>query len=110
MSPPPRAFFIPFLPSPSPQYLLQCVEHIIDDETPATAAGVGCLTALDRDAWAGHRKRLEELDDVNRDNLRLLDTAVVCVCLDQWIHSDRRLGHTMANTLLAPDPANRCRH
>jgi len=90
----------------SPQYLLQCVEHIIDDEIPDNHLSAGNLSSLDRDTWAGYRQKLA-LDPTNAENLKLLDTAVLCLCLDDWRHCEDKQVEGLANIVLPQNPANR---
>ncbi|XP_070558107.1 carnitine O-palmitoyltransferase 2, mitochondrial-like [Ptychodera flava] len=56
------------------------LEHIISDKTPAPEHGVGILTTENRDTWASLRSQLEEAG--NADTLRLVDSAVFCLCLE----------------------------
>jgi len=90
----------------SPQYLLQCVEHIIDDEIPDNNMSVGTLTSLDRDTWAGYRHQLA-LDPTNAEHLKMMDTALMCLCLDDWLHCEAKQEEGLANIVLPQNPANR---
>jgi hypothetical protein len=59
------------------------IQHLIDTVPPVpdSAVGVGCLTMEDRDAWAAHRRVLEEHGG-NRRVLSVVDSALLIVCLD----------------------------
>ena len=43
---------------------------------------VGVLTSENRDVWAATRKAIEEHSPVNRDSLKVVDSAALVVCLD----------------------------
>lgn len=57
----------------------------------ASAPGVGYLTALPRDEWAGLRSSLAAADPSNAAALRAIDEAVFAVCLDD--SAPEELGH-----------------
>lgn len=56
------------------------LKHILADLTPAPAFPVGILSVENRDVWAHLRDKLVHCG--NADNLRLVESALFCLCLD----------------------------
>uniref|UniRef100_A0ABM5G7V3 Carnitine O-palmitoyltransferase 2, mitochondrial n=1 Tax=Pogona vitticeps TaxID=103695 RepID=A0ABM5G7V3_9SAUR len=78
------------------------LKFILSDNSPAPAFPIACLTSEDRDTWAILRQEL--LDNGNKDTLRKVDSAIFCLCLDDFPIKD--LTH-LSQTMLHSDGINR---
>jgi carnitine O-acetyltransferase len=47
-------------------------------------AGLGALTTLPRSKWAAARAKLCEVSERNRESLRMIDSALFVLVLDDW--------------------------
>ncbi|XP_077986984.1 carnitine O-palmitoyltransferase 2, mitochondrial-like [Glandiceps talaboti] len=56
------------------------LEYILSDNRPTAEYPVGMLTSEERNTWASLRQNLE--DAGNAETLKLVDSAVFCLCLD----------------------------
>lgn len=61
--------------------IYQNLKYIIDDPTPPPNFPVAVLTSENRDTWANMRHALEAIPG-NEEVLRLIDSAVFVLCLD----------------------------
>lgn len=78
------------------------LNYILTDLTPAPAFPIGILTSENRDVWAELRDKLVNCG--NTDNLRLVDSAVCCLCLDD---ASMKKGEDMLHSLLLANGCNR---
>lgn len=78
------------------------LKYILSDSTPAPAFPLGVLTSENRDVWAGLRDKL--IAAGNAEDLRVVDSALFCLCLDD--ESMRDHIHTSHN-MLHGDGCNR---
>eukprot|EP00066_Takifugu_rubripes_P029936 XP_011619202.1 PREDICTED: carnitine O-palmitoyltransferase 2, mitochondrial-like [Takifugu rubripes] len=78
------------------------LNYILTDLTPAPAFPIGILTSENRDVWAELRDKLVNCG--NTDNLRLVDSAVCCLCLDD---ASMKKGDDMLHSLLLANGCNR---
>ncbi|XP_063154039.1 carnitine O-palmitoyltransferase 2, mitochondrial [Candoia aspera] len=78
------------------------LKFILSDNTPAPAFPLAYLTTENRDTWATLRQEL--LDNGNREALRKVDSAIFCLCLDDFPIKD--LNH-LSHTMLHGDGINR---
>uniref|UniRef100_A0A1A8MQ23 Carnitine O-palmitoyltransferase 2, mitochondrial n=1 Tax=Nothobranchius pienaari TaxID=704102 RepID=A0A1A8MQ23_9TELE len=70
------------------------LKHILLDPTPAPTFPLGLLTSENRDTWAGLRDKL--ISAGNAENLRLVDSALFCLCLDDESMRDHiHISHNM---------------
>ncbi|KAM5149093.1 carnitine O-palmitoyltransferase 2, mitochondrial [Mantella aurantiaca] len=70
------------------------LNYILSDKTPAPEFPIGYLTSDDRNTWAIVRQNL--LDNGNQDALHKVDSAVFCLCLDDFPVKDHiHLSHNM---------------
>ncbi|XP_053103148.1 carnitine O-palmitoyltransferase 2, mitochondrial isoform X2 [Hemicordylus capensis] len=70
------------------------LKYILSDNSPIPAFPLACLTSENRDAWAVLRQEL--LNSGNQEALRKVDSAVFCLCLDDFPVKDfTHLSHTM---------------
>ncbi|XP_060629520.2 carnitine O-palmitoyltransferase 2, mitochondrial isoform X3 [Anolis sagrei] len=70
------------------------LQFILSDNSPAPAFPLACLTTENRDIWAKLRQEL--LENGNAETLRKVDSAIFCLCLDDFpINSVNHLSHTM---------------
>ncbi|XP_036971126.1 carnitine O-palmitoyltransferase 2, mitochondrial [Acanthopagrus latus] len=70
------------------------LKHILSDTTPAPALPLGVLTSENRDVWAGLRERLVAAG--NTEDLRIVDSALFCLCLDDENMKDHiHISHNM---------------
>eukprot|EP00064_Thunnus_orientalis_P003603 superscaffoldBa00000302_g3613 len=70
------------------------LKHILSDPTPAPAFPLGVLTSENRDVWAGLRDKL--LAAGNAEDLRMVDSALFCLCLDDENMKDHiHISHNM---------------
>ncbi|KAM8746017.1 carnitine O-palmitoyltransferase 2, mitochondrial [Acanthopagrus schlegelii] len=70
------------------------LKHILSDATPAPALPLGVLTSENRDVWAGLRERLVAAG--NTEDLRIVDSALFCLCLDDENMKDHiHISHNM---------------
>ncbi|KAM4721091.1 carnitine O-palmitoyltransferase 2, mitochondrial [Rhinophrynus dorsalis] len=70
------------------------LKHIISDPSPEPEFALGYLTSEERNTWAVLRQKL--LDNGNQEALKKVDTAVFCLCLDDFSTKDRiHLSHNM---------------
>ncbi|KAG8544512.1 hypothetical protein GDO81_022353 [Engystomops pustulosus] len=68
--------------------------HILSDPSPAPEFPLGYLTSENRNTWALLREKL--MDNGNQEVLQKLDSAVFCLCLDDFSITDRvHLSHNM---------------
>ncbi|CAK6980609.1 carnitine O-palmitoyltransferase 2%2C mitochondrial [Scomber scombrus] len=69
-------------------------KHILSDSTPAPAFPLGVLTSENRDVWAGLRDKLVAAG--NAEDLRMVDSALFCLCLDDESMKDHiHISHNM---------------
>ncbi|KAM4022060.1 carnitine O-palmitoyltransferase 2, mitochondrial [Anomaloglossus baeobatrachus] len=70
------------------------LKHILSDSSPAPEFPLGYLTSDDRNTWALVRQKLN--DNGNQEALRKVDSAVFCLCLDDFPIKDHiHLSHNM---------------
>lgn len=70
------------------------LQYILSDTTPAPAFPLGVLTSENRDVWADVRDKL--LSAGNAAELRAVDSAVFCLCLDDDAMRDHvHISHNM---------------
>ncbi|KAM9832338.1 carnitine O-palmitoyltransferase 2, mitochondrial [Neosynchiropus ocellatus] len=78
----------------TPAEIQSHLKHILSDQAPAADYPLGVLTSENRDVWAGLRQKL--LAAGNEENLKLVDSAVFCLCLDDETMKDPiHFSHTM---------------
>lgn len=63
-----------------PIEILNAIKQILGDKKPPNAYPIGVLTSLERDKWATIRHHL--VDDGNAASLKIIDTALFNLCLD----------------------------
>lgn len=66
-----------------PNVILGALKQIVDDKKQKNSFPIGILTSLERDKWASIRYHL--VDDGNKDSLRIIDTALFNLCLDEEV-------------------------
>ncbi|XP_059611448.1 carnitine O-palmitoyltransferase 2, mitochondrial [Phlebotomus argentipes] len=68
----------------APGVILSRVKHLLaTSQTQSEArAPLGIFTTQNRDTWAELRSHLETLSENNKQLLRVVDSAIICVCLD----------------------------
>lgn len=70
------------------------LKYILSDPTPVSAFPLGVLTSENRDVWAGLRDKLVAAG--NAEDLRLVDSAVFCLSLDDESMRDHiHISHNM---------------
>nr|DBA17946.1 TPA: hypothetical protein GDO54_016249 [Pyxicephalus adspersus] len=70
------------------------LNYILSDNSPTPEFPLGYLTSEDRNAWAIARQKL--IDNGNQEVLHKVDSAVFCLCLDDFPIKDRiQLSHNM---------------
>ncbi|XP_034036212.1 carnitine O-palmitoyltransferase 2, mitochondrial [Thalassophryne amazonica] len=70
------------------------LKYILSDPTPAPTFPLGVLTSENRDVWAGLREKL--IAAGNGEDLRTVDSALFCVCLDDESMQDHiHVSHNM---------------
>ncbi|XP_053549425.1 carnitine O-palmitoyltransferase 2, mitochondrial [Bombina bombina] len=70
------------------------LQYILSDTSPAAEFPLGYLTSEERNTWALLRQKL--LDNGNQDALKKVDSAVFCLCLDDFPTKDPiHLSHNM---------------
>lgn len=70
------------------------LKYILSDNSPAPAFPLAFLPSENRDTWALLRQKL--LDNGNEEVLQKVDSAVFCLCLDDFPIKDlEHLSHTM---------------
>lgn len=70
------------------------LKYILSDQTAAPDFPLGYLTSEDRNTWAIARQKL--LDNGNQEALHKVDSAVFCLCLDDFPVKDHiHLSHNM---------------
>lgn len=78
------------------------LKYILSNSTPAPASPVGVLTSENRDVWARLRDKLVAAG--NAEVLRLVDSALFCLCLDD----ERMRDHIhVSHNMLHGDGCNR---
>ncbi|XP_054644844.1 carnitine O-palmitoyltransferase 2, mitochondrial [Dunckerocampus dactyliophorus] len=70
----------------APMEIQSHLKYILSDTTPAPAFPLGVLTSENRDVWAGLRDKL--IAAGNAEDLRTVDSAIFCLCLDDVSLSD----------------------
>uniref|UniRef100_H3CZP4 Carnitine palmitoyltransferase 2 n=1 Tax=Tetraodon nigroviridis TaxID=99883 RepID=H3CZP4_TETNG len=75
------------------------LKYILDDLTPAPAFPIGVLSTENRDVWAHLRDKLVHCG--NADNLRTMESAIFCLCLDDAVPENQE------NLWLMSDSCNR---
>lgn len=78
------------------------LKYILSDSSPAPEFPLSYLTSENRDVWAELRKKL--LSGGNEETLRKVDSAVFCLCLDDFPVKD--LVH-LSHNMLHGDGTNR---
>ncbi|XP_068095087.1 carnitine O-palmitoyltransferase 2, mitochondrial [Hyperolius riggenbachi] len=70
------------------------LKYILSDSSPAPEFPLGYLTSEERNTWAILRQKL--MDNGNQSALQKIDSAVFCLCLDDFPIRDRvHLSHNM---------------
>ncbi|XP_056388167.1 carnitine O-palmitoyltransferase 2, mitochondrial [Hyla sarda] len=70
------------------------LKHILSDSSPTSEFPLGYLTSENRNTWAQVRQKL--IDQGNHDALKKIDSAVFCLCLDDFPTRDHiHLSHNM---------------
>ncbi|XP_069837730.1 carnitine O-palmitoyltransferase 2, mitochondrial isoform X2 [Dendropsophus ebraccatus] len=70
------------------------LKHILSDQSAEAEFPLGYLTSEDRNIWAKVRQKL--IDNGNQDAVRKIDSAVFCLCLDDFSTRDHiHLSHNM---------------
>lgn len=70
------------------------LKYILADPTPVPAFPLGVLTSENRDVWAGLREKL--IAAGNAEDLRTVDSALFCLCLDDESMRDHiHISHNM---------------
>lgn len=70
------------------------LKYILSDTTPGPAFPLGVLTSENRDVWAGLREKL--IAAGNSEHLRIVDSALFCLCLDDESMRDHiQISHNM---------------
>ncbi|XP_069498274.1 carnitine O-palmitoyltransferase 2, mitochondrial-like isoform X2 [Ambystoma mexicanum] len=70
------------------------LKYILSDNTPTPEFPIGYLTSEERNTWAVLRQKL--LDNGNSEVLKKVDSAVFCLCLDDFpIKDNNHLSHVM---------------
>ncbi|XP_053325242.1 carnitine O-palmitoyltransferase 2, mitochondrial [Spea bombifrons] len=70
------------------------LQYILSDSSPVPEFPVGYLTSEERNTWALVRQKL--IDNGNEEALRKVDSAVFCLCLDDFPTKDHiHLSHNM---------------
>ncbi|XP_056133382.1 carnitine O-palmitoyltransferase 2, mitochondrial [Lampris incognitus] len=78
----------------TPAEIYSHLKYILSDPSPAPAFPLGVLTSENRDVWASLRNKL--LDAGNREVLRIVDSAIFCLCLDDESMRDHiHISHNM---------------
>uniref|UniRef100_UPI0037E944AA carnitine O-palmitoyltransferase 2, mitochondrial n=1 Tax=Semicossyphus pulcher TaxID=241346 RepID=UPI0037E944AA len=78
----------------NPAVIKSHLKHILSDPTPAPAFPLGVLTSENRDVWAGLRDKL--IAAGNADDLRVVDSAIFCLSLDDENMKDHiHISHNM---------------
>ncbi|CAG01601.1 unnamed protein product, partial [Tetraodon nigroviridis] len=72
------------------------LKYILDDLTPAPAFPIGVLSTENRDVWAHLRDKLVHCG--NADNLRTMESAVFCLCLDDAVPENQENLRLMGNS------------
>ncbi|XP_062994892.1 carnitine O-palmitoyltransferase 2, mitochondrial [Elgaria multicarinata webbii] len=78
------------------------LKWILSDNSPIPAHPLACLTSENRNTWATLRQNL--LDSGNEEALGKVDSAIFCLCLDDFPLED--LNH-LSHTMLHGDGINR---
>nr|XP_028589279.1 carnitine O-palmitoyltransferase 2, mitochondrial isoform X1 [Podarcis muralis] len=86
----------------APSEIQAHLKYIISDSSPVPAFPLACLTSENRDTWA--RLRQELLENGNKEALTKVDSAIFCLCLDDFPIKD--LNH-LSHTMLHGDGVNR---
>ncbi|XP_038068074.1 carnitine O-palmitoyltransferase 2, mitochondrial-like [Patiria miniata] len=58
------------------------IHYILQDNAPPTEHPVGYLTSENRNVWATLRRHMAGLSAGNAESLRMIDSAMLCMCLD----------------------------
>lgn len=70
------------------------LKYILSDSAEAPAFPLGVLTSENRDVWAGLREKL--IAAGNAEDLRVVDSALFCLCLDEESMRDHiHISHNM---------------
>ncbi|XP_006879756.1 PREDICTED: carnitine O-palmitoyltransferase 2, mitochondrial [Elephantulus edwardii] len=78
------------------------LKYVLSDSSPAPEFPLAYLPSENRDVWAGLREKL--LSDGNAETLQKVDSAVFCLCLDDFPIKD--LVH-LSHSMLHSDGTNR---
>ncbi|XP_032756677.1 carnitine O-palmitoyltransferase 2, mitochondrial [Rattus rattus] len=78
----------------NPSEIQAHLKYILSDSSPVPEFPVAYLTSENRDVWAELRQKL--IFDGNKETLKKVDSAVFCLCLDDFPMKDLiHLSHTM---------------
>lgn len=69
-----------------PNKILASLKYILDNSKPLNEFPIGVLTTLDRNEWATLRHNLTEMG--NKKEIKLIDTALFNICLDEGVVGD----------------------
>ncbi len=59
------------------------LEHICSTSQSAQGQGLGILTSMDRDKWASTREGLLKTNNINREHIEKIETAIFALCLEE---------------------------
>lgn len=65
-----------------PSFILKQLKFILTNNQPPSENPLGSLTTENRNVWATARHNLSNLSGKNEKNLKLIDSALFCLCLD----------------------------
>jgi carnitine O-acetyltransferase len=89
---------------PHPPEEIEAGLRAVVEAAPQRGQGVGALTTKARAEWARSRQALLELDPRNREALDVVETALLCICLEDEMPADPRAA---GDQLLHGDSGNR---
>ena len=89
-----------------PNYYLESMKKIAEDDVSSVpSSGIGVFTGSHRDLWTEMRAHLVDLG--NEAALETIDSALYCICLDDWAHDEEKMIDSVKHLVVGPDPANR---
>lgn len=76
----------------SPEHIYANLQHIAQLAKPAkdTDLSISELSTAERNLWAQDREHLAGLSDRNKNNIRLLDSAIYALCLDETSYKEEQ--------------------
>uniref|UniRef100_A0A7G3AB42 Putative carnitine o-palmitoyltransferase 2 n=1 Tax=Lutzomyia longipalpis TaxID=7200 RepID=A0A7G3AB42_LUTLO len=89
-----------------PEVILGRVKRLLEtsSQDPENPHPLGILTTENRNTWATLREHLESLSEKNRRGMEIVDSGIICLCLDDLSYGDLDVAARTRDHLYANGP------